>query len=167
MMAKMPGRYIVTTVTAEAMLQDEISQDTKMTGDIAQVIYMLKDNCVIYKNYSMLDQIFLQMIKCIYKLLETTKSLYNPVEKWLSSYHGIYSSCEDALARGGIRPNSDLPVRILLSDGTKENCKTKPAKVDESNDRIEESFCPQGMYGSYSKCFTVHEEYVTNMEASR
>ena len=44
-MEKMLGKYIVTTVTAEAMLLDEISQDTKMTGDIARVIHLLKDNC--------------------------------------------------------------------------------------------------------------------------
>ena len=49
MMAKMPGKYIVTMVTVEAIILEEMPQDTKMTGDIAQVIHLFEDNCVIYK----------------------------------------------------------------------------------------------------------------------
>ena len=49
----------------------------------------------------------------------------------------------------------------MLTDGTTDDCEMKRVKKGV------ESFCPSGMYGSYSKCFTVHNEYVTNMEASR
>lgn len=73
----------------------------------------------------------------------------------------IYSSCEDAFTRGGIRPNPDEPILILLSDGTVTSCSKKQVRQDS------ESFCPTGTYTSYGKCFSVHHEYVTNEEASR
>ena len=85
--------------------------------------------------------------------LEPTGSLYTD--------QNIYSSCEDAFTRGGIRPNPDEPILILLSDGTTSNCSKKQIRNGP------ESFCPPGTYGSYSKCFSVHHEFVTNEEASR
>ena len=49
----------------------------------------------------------------------------------------------------------------MSSDGTTKTC---------SKERVREgvqSFCPPGTYESYSKCISVHDEYVTNDEASR
>ena len=86
---------------------------------------------------------------------EPTKTPYNPIDQ------NIYTSCEDAFTRGGIRPNADEPIQILSSDGTTKTC---------SKERVREgvqSFCPPGTYESYSKCISVHDEYVTNDEASR
>ena len=86
---------------------------------------------------------------------EPAKTQYNPIEQ------NIYTSCEDAFTRGGIRPNADEPIQILLSDGSTTSCSKKQVRQGV------ESFCPPGTYGSYSKCFSVHHEYVTNEEASR
>ena len=73
----------------------------------------------------------------------------------------IYTSCEDAFTRGGIRPNLNEPIQILLNDGSTTVCTKKQIRKGP------ESFCPPGTYGIYSKCFSVHHEYVTNEEASR
>ena len=87
-------------------------------------------------------------------ILETAKSPFHPIDQ----NHAVYTSCEDAVVRGGIRPNAGEPIKILLSDNTTTECKHKV-----KND----TFCPSDMYSALSKCFTVHNEYVTNMEASR
>ena len=87
----------------------------------------------------------------------STGNMHHPMD----TDHAIYDSCADAIARGGIRPNPDEPIVMLLSDGTKTSCEMK--RVNNGP----KSFCPPGMYGIHSKCFSVHNEYVTNSEASR
>ena len=91
------------------------------------------------------------------RLIESEKAMYHPMD----TNHAIYESCADAVARGGIRPNPNEPITILLSDGTNTSCGMKRLNNGP------ETFCPPGMYGIQSKCFAVHNLYVTNSEASR
>ena len=100
------------------------------------------------------------MINCFiytlltYTLSETSRTLYHPIDQ----NHVIYESCKDALVRGGIRPNPSQSLRIILIDGTTRDCEME---------RLGGTSCPIGMYGQFPKCFTVHQEYVDNTEASR
>ena len=91
------------------------------------------------------------------RIIESANAMYHPMD----THHAIYESCADAVARGGIKPNPNEPITLLLSDGTNTSCGTK--RVNNGP----ETFCPPGMYGIQSKCFAVHNQYVTNLEASR
>ena len=96
--------------------------------------------------------------KCLLiRITESANAMYHPMD----TNHAIYESCADAVARGGIKPNPNEPITLLLSDGTNTSCGMK--RVNNGP----ETFCPPGMYGIQSKCFAVHNQYVTNLEASR
>ena len=148
--------------TAEVVSTTKISQEMTMIGYIAQVslrgcFFMRGGN--MNRSKSLCTKIENTLLTCILMthFIESAKSLYHPIDQ----NHQIYTSCEDASARGGIRLNPGEPIAILLSDGTSANC------TRSSINQNGETLCPSGMYGKGSKCFTVHDEYVGNMEASR
>ena len=58
------------------------------------------------------------------RLIESANAMYHPMD----TNHAIYESCADAVARGGIRPNPDEPITILLRDGTNTSCEMKRLK---------------------------------------
>ena len=95
----------------------------------------------------------LYIYSIVYLIIANT--MYQPVDD-----HKIYTSCKDALVRGGIRPNPGQGVTLLLNNDNKVEC-----KMENIHDAT--SFCPVGMYGIFPKCFTVHHEYVDNKEAAR